>query len=279
MWTLLYKWKKKRKGKWRQRRLMLVKNTCSLNVPKQTSAAPIYVKACYLYHLSDVSVVTSPRWLHTDCTQAPRPMPVAQCTHMSKTWAWFAFIRGTSIAENYRGKTAAVTLSTCLPLFSDGILLWTPLIVKHMRAKAFYTFARSIESHGSEHPVHFLSFTIINTHASLYRKVTVQINPRSNRPSPWYINDNSSTPLVTLLTSTCTTWCLCLYTRRMQPCRRHIPSLLGALAVKRPSLLLFMRRGSGWWVGAEVKPPSVCARDSKRARSFRPPWLPVTTNP
>lgn len=145
---------------------MLVKNTCSLNAPKQTSAALIYVKACYLYHLSDVNVVTSPRWLHTDCTQAPRPMPVAQCTHMSKTWAWFAFIHGTSTS-------LAVTLSTCLPLFSDGILLWTPLIVKHMRAKAFYTFACSIESHGSKHPVHFLSFTIINTHASLYRKVTV----------------------------------------------------------------------------------------------------------
>lgn len=237
---------------------MLVKNTCSLNAPKQTSAALIYVKACYLYHLSDVNVVTSPRWLHTDCTQAPRPMPVAQCTHMSKTWAWFAFIRGTSIAENYRGKTAAVTLSTCLPLFSDGILLWPPLIVKHMRAKAFYTFARSIESHGSEHPVHFLSFTIINTHASLYRKVTVQINPRSNRPFPRYINDNSSTPLATLLTSTCTTWCLCLYTRRMQPCRRHTPSLLGALAVKRPSTA-FHEKGIGMVGGCRSQAPvSVC---------------------
>lgn len=54
-------------------------------------------QSVYLYHLSDVIVITSPRWLHTDCTQAPRPMPVAQCTHMSKTWAWFAFIHGTSI--------------------------------------------------------------------------------------------------------------------------------------------------------------------------------------
>lgn len=151
---------------------MLVKNTCSLNAPKQTSAALIYVKACYLYHLSDVNIVTWPRWLHTDCTQAPRPMPVAQRTHMSKTWAWFAFIHRTPITENYGGKTAAVTPSTCLPFLSCGILLWNPLIVKHMRAKTFYTFACSIESHGSEHPVHFLSFTIINTHASLYRKVT-----------------------------------------------------------------------------------------------------------
>lgn len=74
---------------------MLVKNTCSLNAPKQTPAALIYVKA-FIFTISLTST-SSPRWLHTDCTQAPRPMPVAQCTHMSKTWAWFAFIHGTSI--------------------------------------------------------------------------------------------------------------------------------------------------------------------------------------